>query len=273
MLIQLRSRARRGIAIAGLVFLPLASTADNIVGPRPLLDIDPPAVTWTDPAKLQAALDEKIALLSSVVIHEKILRYSQARNSVRQLDTLDTDVEVIDGVERYTDVRRNSVALAHTGEIRGAWSFGEVVTLLRGARDALNQQVLDTRSTVAENGNSVVRMAFYYPADSHRWFVSVDSRVYWLDFAGKIWISPRTGDILRISWESTAAPPPAAGVASVLWTVDFHSADVAGRICTLPETGIYRVNHSVGDAWSEWNVTKFLGIGRYGSEVKLLFDP
>jgi hypothetical protein len=272
MLIQLKSVARRGIAVAGLAFLGLASAADNIVAPPPLFDPNPPATQWTDPAKLQAALDEKIALLSSVAIHEKIVRYSQTGNTVRQLDTLDTDVDVIDGAERYSGVRRNSVALAHTSEIKGAWSFGEVVTLLRGARDALARQALDTRATIAENGSPVVRIAFYYPSSSHRWFVSVDSRVYWLDFQGKIWISPVTGDILRISWESTAAPPPASGVASVVWTVDFHSAAVGGLICTMPETGIYRVNHSVGDAWSEWNVMNFSGIGRYGSQVKVVFD-
>jgi hypothetical protein len=273
MLIQLSRLSRRGIAIAGLILLPLVSTAENIVVPPPLFDTNPPAITWTDPAKLQATLDEKIALLSSVVIHEKILRYSQAGNTVRRLDTLDTDVEVIDGTERYSEVRRNRVALAHTGDITGAWSFGEIVTLLRGTRDALDQHVLDTRSTITENGRPVVRMAFYYPAASHRWFVSVASRVYWLEFEGRIWISPQTGDVLRISWESTAAPPAAAGVASVLWTVDFRSVDVAGRICTLPDTGIYRVNHSVGDAWSEWNVTRFLGIGRYGSQVNVRFEP
>jgi hypothetical protein len=273
MLNQLITIVFRGIAIVGLLLFPLASVAENVVVMPPVLDQNPPAETWADPAQLQAALDEKIALLSSVVIHETIDRYAQAGKTVRQLDTLDTDVEVIDGTERYSGVRRNSIALASTGEIRGAWSFGEIVTLLRGARDALNQRVLDSRSTIVENGNPVVRMAFHYPSHSHRWFVRVDSRVYWLDFQGEIWISPATGDILRISWESTAGPPRATGVANILWTVDFRSAEIAGRICTLPDTGFYRVNHSVGDAWSEWNVTKFSGIGRYGSQVKVRFDP
>jgi hypothetical protein len=271
MLIQLKSIAR-GIALC-LAFLGLVSAAENIVGPPPLFEPNPSAAQWTGPAKLKAALDEKIALLSSVAIHEKIVRYSQAGKTVRQLDTLDTDVDVIDGAERYSEVRRNNVALAHTGEIKGAWSFGEVVTLLRGARDALTRESLDTRAALAEDGSPLIRIAFNYPSGSHRWFVSVDSRVYWLDFRGTIWISPVTGDILRISWESTAAPPPASGVASVVWTVDFHSAAVGGLICTLPDTGVYRVNHSVGDAWSEWNVTKFSGIGRYGSQVKVVFEP
>ncbi len=272
MLIQLKSIARGGIAIAWLVIFPLGTAADSIIGPPSVSDPNPPAV-WEDPGKLQANIDEKIALLSRLVIHERISRYSQAGNLVRQLDTLDTDVEVIDGAERYSDVRRNNVALGRTGDITGAWSFGEVVTLLRGARDALNQRVLDSRATILESGNPIIKLEFFYPSDAHRWFVSVESQVYWLDFRGTIWISPVTGDIVRISWESMAAPPPATGVASVAWTVDFRSQEIAGRLCTLPDTAIYRVNHSVGDAWSEWNVTKFSGIGRYGSQVQLRFDP
>jgi hypothetical protein len=273
MLLQLSPIARRGIAVAALVLFPLASVAGNIVTPPPVLERNPAAPALADPAKLQEALDEKIAMISSVVIHETTVRYWQAGRTVRRLDTVDTDVEIIDGAERYSGVRRNSVALADTAEISGAWSFGEVVTLLRGARDALNQQVLDSRSIIVENGNPVVQMAFHYPSDSHRWFVSVASRVYWLDFRGKIWLSPETGDLLRVSWESTAAPPPATGVTSVLWTVDFRSAEVGGRICTLPATGTYRVNHSVGDAWSEWNVTRFAGTGRYGSQAEVRFEP
>jgi hypothetical protein len=270
---QLSPTGRRGFAIAALALFPLVAIAENVLVSPPPGGQNSSADIWMDPAKLRASIDEKISLLSSVVLHETVARYTQARKTVRHIDTLDTDVEIIDGAERYSGFRRNSVALADSGKITGAWSFGEVVTLLRGARDALDQSVLDTRSIVIENGTPVIRLAFRYPSDSHRWFVSVDSRIYWLDFEGDLRISPATGDILRISWQSTASPPAVTGVASVLWTVDFRSAEIGGRICTLPDNGTYRVNHSVGDAWSEWNVTKFSEIGRYGSQVSVTFDP
>lgn len=117
------------------------------------------------------------------------------------------------------------------------------------------------------NGLSLVA-EFHYPATSGRWFVSVASRVYWLDFSGEVWMSAASGQVSRVSWTSGKLPAE-AGIERIVWTVSFKAVDVYGRTYVLPETGEYRVVHR-GD-WIDWNVTRFEGRGRYGSQAWLSF--
>jgi hypothetical protein len=213
---------------------------------------------------LPEQIDNQLAALGSLVIREDVDRYAGAGGRGRRIDTFETVVEVVDGIEHYSGITHNGRPFSAT-QISGTWSFGELATLLRTTREAL---VLP--GTQIAYG----RADFYLPASSRRWFVSIDSRVYWLGISGEAILSAETGEISSIRWTSSELPA-ATGVDHIEWTVDFGPTEVGGRSWNLPEKSEYRVIHTGGNGSiprSEWNVTHFVPLGRYGSESAISFE-
>ena len=206
-------------------------------------------------------LDEKIATLTNLVLREQIFRYTQCGNKIRKLDSFDSLVNVSDGTEQYSEVRRRNTTYSHLSQIQGMWSFGETITMLRTTREVLGERDL-TESEIH----------YRCSAADKRWFVIVGQTTYWIDFDSLIRLSPETGDLERIAW--TALPlPPEAGIAGITWSVDFQSLEIAGRRSTVPRTALYRIDRSGTGHRSEWNVTQFSELGRYGSESTIRFEP
>jgi hypothetical protein len=198
---------------------------------------------------LGTRIDAQIAAMTNLVLRERVSRYFQAGKKVCRRDTFETVVNVFDGVEHYSEVK---------GREKGIWSFGEAVTMLRTTRE----QIGDSRP------GDVFR--YRCAASDRRWFASVGSTTYWLDFEASVGIAPATGDIRSIAWTSSSLPPE-TGIARITWTLDFQSVDVAGRICTIPRTGVYRVDRTGSRSRAEWNVIEFSPAGRYGSEAEIRF--
>jgi hypothetical protein len=170
-------------------------------------------------------------------------------------------VNIADGSEEYSEERRRNTNSAGGRRIVGVWSFGEAVTMLRTTRDALEGRDLKAGE-----------MRYRFSAADRRWFVMVGTVTYWLDFEGRLVVSPVTGDVERIVWTATSFPRE-AGVARIEWSVDFRPVDIAGRLCTVPKTGIYTIVRSGNEKRMEWNVTEFSEVGRYGSESVIRFEP
>ena len=105
---------------------------------------------------------------------------------------------------------------------------------------------------------------FTFRASSRRWFVNIDSRVYWLDITGEVTLSAATGELLGIRWTSNELPA-STGVGHIIWTVSFRPSEVGGHSYLLPDVAEYRVTHQ--GTRSEWNITRFQALGRYGSEL------
>lgn len=61
---------------------------------------------------MQNSIDEQIAALSSIVVNEDVARYSSIGGKTRKIDSFDVIAEVIDGVESYSDVKRNGQSIA-----------------------------------------------------------------------------------------------------------------------------------------------------------------
>jgi hypothetical protein len=89
---------------------------------------------------------------------------------------------------------------------------------------------------------------------------------------GSVRIASRTGDVRRIAWTSSPLPPE-TGIARITWTVDFQTVEIAGRLCTMPLTGVYRIARSGSGNRADWNVTEFSAYGRYGSAATVRFEP
>ena len=226
-------------------------------------------------ARLLPSLDEKIATLNNLVLQEQISRFSQIGNRISQVDSFEALVDIADGTERYTDVRRNDKNndknYSRVDQIDGVWSYGETVTMLRTTRDALNDRILQSGATEF-SGDPEFEVGYRYAAGNHRWFLTVGPKIYWLDFEASVRFAAQTGDLRRIAWTSSPLPPE-TGVGRVTWTVDFQSVEIAGRLCTVPETAVYRIARNGSGHRADWNVTKFSGRGRYGSETSVSFQP
>ena len=221
-----------------------------------------------DAVRLQRNIDDQIKALQVVVVHEDVERYSRSRGVQRRIDSLDAVAEVIDGVETYADVKQNGQQVPHATQITGTWSFGELPAFLQASREALGKAATNNFCPVADGDGLLSSASFHFNADSQRWFVTVDSKLYWLDFSGEIRISPATGQVASIRWTS-GEPPAATGIAKIVWTVDFKPAEVYGRTYVLPDKAEYRVIHR-GD-WVDWNITRFDVVGRYGAQVSVNF--
>jgi len=224
-----------------------------------------------DLSKLRAELDFKIQKLAGVIVHEDISRYSEAGRGVRKIDNFNAVVEIIGGAELYSGVERNGRRYEHISQIEGLWSFGELATLLRSTRDSLDDCSPKTRAGVGEDGSLFYLVTFHSPAGNRRWFATIGSRLYWLEFEGEIRTSVLTGEMLSVRWTSVVLPP-LTGIERIVWSVEFLPVEIAGRLCLMPGTAEYRVTHTGNGHRSDWNITKFREWKRYGSQVLLRFE-
>jgi hypothetical protein len=225
-------------------------------------------------------IDSVLATLANVALREKISRFAGVGGATRRLDSFKADVSIVDGVEQYTGVKGMHQTYHHVSEIRGLWSFGEVVTMLRTTRDIIDSTAANQIATrIAsrndtpgeEDASAQTVVQFQSPAANHQWFVTVDGRVYWLAFDGKIRISKRTGEIERLTWTSGSGLAE-TGIADILWDVNFRAATIAGITCTMPSESIYRIARGGLNQPVEWNLTTYVPRGRYGSKASIRFE-
>ena len=221
---------------------------------------------------LRPDLDEKIATLDNLVFHEQIARYTQVGNRICRLDTFDALVDIVGGSERYSEVRRNDVGYSNVSQLDGVWSFGETVTMLRTTRDALSQRILRPGQPEPGSAEPEFNVEYRYSAGDQRWFLTLGSKTYWLDFEASVRSAPRTNQIQSIAWTSSPLPPE-TGISRITWRVDFHAVEIAGRVCTVPRTAVYRIERTGRGHPAEWNVAEFSARGRYGSETTVRFEP
>jgi hypothetical protein len=220
---------------------------------------------------IESALDERLSALANILCHERIKRYAQNGSATSFLDSLDTNVEVDNGVERYSGIRSKHKVFRDMASVPGSWSIGEMATVLRTTLDAIRQGTGQIGQDELAGAGPAVVMAFRYPASSLRWYLKVKSEIYWMAFEGRVWALPDTGKILRITWRASD-PPAESGVAEVLWTVDFSPVDVSSRTLTLPQQAVYQVTYPQGPNRTDRNVTNFSHYRRYSADSAIHFD-
>lgn len=272
---------RAAAVLLPLLFLPVVPVTAQITAGNPFTKspLPVPAAVLTpgpvhvlpEPAgQIADGLDERLRTLANVICSEETARYARRGKSTNQVDTLHVNVEVLEGVEKYSEIRRKDKIYTDMKKVPGTWSVGEMATLLQATRDAIETgQVQIARDETSDLGPSEV-MTFRYTAAERRWYLLTNSQVHWLPFEGRLWASP-DGEIRRITWFSKDVPTD-TGVSQVLWTVDFSRVDLEPVVVTLPETVLYQVTYKNGADRMDWNVTHFSGYRRFGSETAVHFD-
>jgi hypothetical protein len=204
-------------------------------------------------------LDEHLLTLDNLILRESVSRYAESGGRVSNTDRFELTVNVADGQEQYSEVRRGDSLYSNVSQIDGTWSFGEMVTMLRTTREALGTQ-----------GPEPGQTRFAFSAADRRWFVKVGAVTHWLDFDGCIRVSRETGAIEHIEW-TALHPPAASGLARIVWTVDFRPLTIGGREISVPSLGTYRVERRGIGHRAEWNITEFSVAGMFGSKSEIHF--
>jgi len=219
-------------------------------------------------ACVELRIDEQIAALRSAVAHEEVERYSQIAGRTRLIDSMDATSEVIGGVQTFSAIRRNGRNVLDASDISGTWSFGEMAAVLITSRDGIEQAGLETRRSAKDGADSPLVSFFHFAPYSGRWYVTVDSKVYWLDLNGEVEVLPSTGQVVYVRWTSGTLPVETS-IERIIWTVRFKATEIGGQRAVLPDTAEYVVQHRRNRA--EWNRTQFDRWSRYGSQVSIDF--
>jgi len=222
--------------------------------------------------KARIANENLYASLQSFVCHERIERFQGRLNGEtgRPIDTVTANLSFENGVEHYSDVRQNARPRGSLSNLAGAWSEGEFGTLLLQTETLLRMQPVffQAFATLGDTATAIYR--FDVPEEISPWDLEVGSRHYRLPFRTDVWISTRTGEIVKIARRSLAIAPETR-ISALEWKVTLEPVDLNGKQWLLPKTGEYSVVYDQSNR-REWNLLSFSDYRRYGSEVSLRFN-
>jgi hypothetical protein len=223
-------------------------------------------------ARVRLANELLYSGLQNFVCNERIERYRGPLSSTdgHRIDTVTSKVSFENGVEHYTEIFQNNRSRSRISNISGAWSEGEFGTLLRQTQALLGSEIVLFRMNTELNGAPVMLYRFEVSEEDSPWDLEVDSRHYHIPFRTDVWVSPSSGQILKIERTSTAMPLETR-ISQLQWSVGLETVELNGRSWLLPKTGEYAVSYEESHR-REWNLMSFSEYRRYGSQVALSFD-
>jgi hypothetical protein len=217
--------------------------------------------------RIQSELDEAIAAVENVVVREDVSQHSKRGAQVRS-DGIQGVVRVIHGAEQYTWSGQG----ANSAAMPEPWCGGELATMMRATREALQQgEGVFSRDTSSSEPATV--LFFHSTGNERHWQLVIGSRTYALAFDGRAWFSQATGKLLRIRWETTDLHLPAsAGITRIEWDETFSTNNIAGRPFLTPGTAVYRVSYSRKVDRTDWTETRFSDFRRFGATENIQFE-
>jgi hypothetical protein len=219
--------------------------------------------------QIRADVEQRLVALAHVWCHEKIFRYSRTGSSTHSVDTVEADVELVDGVEKYTSVHSGGTSYRKIEDAGGAWSSGEIATILRTSRNIILSEPSAMTGIGTEDGGETAVVFFRHPLPDNQWTLAVGSRVYPMSFEGKIWVSKTSAAITRIQWRATN---PSREISQVEWAVDFGPAVVGGKASTASVNSTYTVAYKRPKERVDWNETLFSDFRTYSSEAVIRYE-
>lgn len=219
----------------------------------------------------RGASAQMFSQVENVICQERVQRYKTNRSGENfAVDVVEAKVAVADGQEVYTDIVQNRHHRETMQQIGGAWSEGEYATFLQEGRRVLASPELISQAYVTNlNGTPAVMFPFEMTEANSTWDFLVKSHQYRLAFHGELWISQKTGEMLRIR-RLARNLDVTTGIREVDWTVDFATVEINGHPLALPVKALYSVTYS-RELSKEWNLTSFYNYKRFGSESTIHF--
>ncbi len=252
----LHSTARLFVALAAIVASSFAAS------------LDVPA-SYLEQARVASA--RSFSDVVDVICQEHVNRYRISHKGALELiDSIDAQVAVEHGLEQYSAIRQNGIDRASLDDIGAVWSDGEYATFINDARQALNRSSPAQGTIASLNGTSAILISFEISKTASSWDFVVHGHHYQLGFHGEIWISQKTGELLRCRRIANGIDR-ASGVKSIGWAVDFGIVEVAGKTVSLPTSATYDVEYTRSDL-SSHNAIAFTNYHRFATEASIRFE-
>jgi hypothetical protein len=257
-----------GTVVKGVMYAALADTpeAKNLAHDSEI----PGAARLVE--QIQSDIQRKLAAVAQVWCHQTIYRYSQRGKTARPIDKIEADVELLNGVETYTSVRRGSNDYPGFREARGIWSSGELATMLRTSRNVIISEPGAVTGIGTQDGDAVAVLSFRHISPRAAWVIEIGSRAYPISFDGQILVSRTSGEIKRIRWLGIDLPAK-MGVSAVEWSVSFGPSVVAGKADTRPTQSTYTVVYKGTKTRLDRNLTLFSDFRGYSSDAVISYEP
>ena len=211
-------------------------------------------------ARAQTAAQSLYFDLQSFICTEQVQRYRKTEDgqATVPLGALSSRLSFEKGVERYSDLSQNGTPLTRMSEVEGAWSNGDYGTLIRHTSALLRSGKPIYARAEELTGIPAELFAFEIPSNESDWDLQVADIHFKLPFHADIWVSQASGQILKISWTSTAIPGN-TGIGRIQWDIAVGPVDLSGRTWMLPKSGRYIVSYN--DSYRQ--DTNFLTFSNY----------
>jgi hypothetical protein len=248
-----------GILICALVFTFRLCAASSIAAPAGVdLVGEANSITYDN--------------LKSVICREEIHRFKSEASGehVRLLDTVTANISFESGNEHYSDIRQNSRKRRAISSLDGAWSQGELGTLLSQTLSMLKIRPVTFLRKEKVNGHGTRVYQFDVAAEVSPWDLVIEAQHFRIGYRTTLWASSETGDLLRIERASLDIPE-GAHISQLQWTVNLKRVEVNGNNWLVPQAGEYSVLYSDINR-RDWNEMTFTGYRRYGADIALRFD-
>ncbi len=210
-------------------------------------------------------LDRRIAAVPNIVCHETTARFSR-HGSQTQSDSFDAEVSIAEDREVYSSIRRNGKAYNRISDMPGAWAEGELATMLRITRNAIQNHSARIVSRTADGGQPEVGVEFRVMAGENEWTLTVGKERFPMTFDGTAWFSADSGNLTEINWHSVGLQLPSRiGISQIAWTAVFADTKVAEDSFIVPVVATYNVKYEDRCQRSDWTEARFTDFRRFGA--------
>ena len=222
--------------------------------------------------RARVANDDVYSALQSFVCNEEINRFRGNLNgqSAHPVDTVTAKLSFERGVEQYSEVFQNNRQRPGITSLVGAWSEGEYGTLLLQTQQLLSTQKVAFETFEDVKGEQAAIYHFDVASEDSPWDLEVAGHHYRLAFNTKVWISVKSGQILKID-RSSLGLAPETRISEIQWGITLDRVGINGKQWLLPTTGTYAVLYNQSKR-KEWNSISFTNYQRYGAQTELKFD-
>jgi hypothetical protein len=217
-------------------------------------------------------LDRRIAAVPNIVCHETTARFSR-RGAQTQSDSFDAEVSIAEDREIYSSIHRNGKAYNRISDMPGAWAEGELTTMMKITRDAIQNHSPQLISRVGAGGQQEVGVEFRVMAEENAWTLTVGKDRFPMTFDGTAWFSSDSGHLTEINWHSVGLQLPSRiGISQIAWSAVFEDTKVADDSFIVPVVATYNVKYEDRCQRSDWTEARFTDFRRFGASSSINYN-
>lgn len=235
-----------------------------------------PAERGSDPfiEQTREALEHFTEGLPNYTVQQLTTRYfsDTPKAQFKAQDVVSADVVVVNGSERYRNIKVNNrdtkKSMEETG---GSWSTGEFATTIMDVFSPASHADFRFRRNQS-TANRPARVYDYQVArENSHWRVFTTSQTYRPAYKGRVWIDTETHLVLRLEMEALGLPQDFP-LDHVEMTLDYDFVRLSGPSFLLPVQS-ENLSCQRGTPYCSKNTTDFRNYRKYSSESSVTYTP